>query len=196
MSTKTKTYKMKKILLIIAFLFWQSACFSQINDTVPTWTESEKAIYSKLIGLAEYVQGKENSQILKPILFEKYIKFDYILKDTSLIRIESRLQTFDTLFYYFRKPIDSLGIESLDAKPIRFFKDHTIYEPFDEDKAMRTISGKKMFTNDSSVFVYFRKDDPENPLGALWFDPETYKLISWIMINQGGYKYFLTFSML
>jgi hypothetical protein len=52
-----------------------------------------------------------------------------------------------------------------------------------------------MYTKDSNVFAYYRKDEPENPLGTLLFESGTDKLAAWIMINQGGYKYFLTFNL-
>lgn len=53
-----------------------------------------------------------------------------------------------------------------------------------------------MYTKDTNVFAYYRKDKPDNPLGVLWFDPKNNKLVSWIVINQCGYRYFLTFNML
>jgi len=52
-----------------------------------------------------------------------------------------------------------------------------------------------MYTKDANVFAYYRKEEPDNPLGTLLFEPETSKLIAWIMINQGGYKYFLIFNL-
>ena len=120
---------------------------------------------------------------------------DYVFNDTLIERRERRLESFDTIFTSFRKPIDSLGIENIDAKPIRFFKDHDIYEPFKEEFAMKTIGGEKMYTKDANVFAYYKKEEPEEPLRALLFHPETNKLIVWIMMNQGGYKYFLTFNL-
>ena len=52
-----------------------------------------------------------------------------------------------------------------------------------------------MYAKDDNVFAYFRKEEPENPLGVLLFESETDKLAAWIMINQGGYGYFLTFNL-
>ncbi len=79
---------------------------------------------------------------------------------------------------------------------MRFYKHHKIYKPFDEQQIKESISGEKMYKKDKNVFAYYRKEYPENPLGALLFEPETNKLVAWIMINQGGYKYFLTFNLL
>lgn len=184
---------MRKIITSL-LLLTSLICFSQNKDH-ESWSKNEKAQYKKLLHLAKYVSGKEKNQISKDTLFNEYIYFDYVLKDTIAERREKRLAAFDTLFYSFRKIIDSLGIENLDAKPVRFYRNNKIYEPFEKDKAMETVGGEKMFTKDANVFAYFRKKEPESPLGTLLFEPETGKLSAWIMINQGGYKYFLLFNL-
>ncbi len=83
----------------------------------------------------------------------------------------------------------------MDAKPVRFYKKHKIYKPFEKELAKESIDGDKLYTESSNVFVYYIKKEPENPLGTLLFDPDTDKLVAWIMIDQGGYKYFLTFNL-
>ena len=179
-----------KCILILVTCF----CFGQKND-FKNWTEHEKSQYSILNELAQYVSGKQKSEISKDTLFNKFIFFDYVLKDTDLERRENRLATFDTLFYSFRKTIDSFGLENLDAKPMRFYKDHEIYKPFDVRFAKESISGEKLYIKDENIFAYYRKENPENPLGELAFEPKTNKLVAWIMLDQGGYKYFLTFNL-
>ncbi len=185
--------KIRKI--VIATLFVTSSFSFGQKISTENWTENEKNQYSKLIELANYVYKKEKTEISKDSLFKKYIYFDYVLNDTVSARKEKRLVAFDTIFYPFRKNLDSLGIKSLDAKPVRFYKNHKIYEPFKEEIAKETISGEKMFTKDSNVFAYYKKEDPENPLGTLLFETKTNKLVSWIMMDQGGYIYFLTFNL-
>lgn len=150
------------------------------------WTEKELKQYKTLVDLAHYVYGKSKTEISNDILFNKYIEFDYVLNDTSKVRIQKRMESFDTLFYYFRKPIDSLGIDKLDAKPIRFYKNHDIYKPFEEELAQIA----------PDVFVYFVKDRPHDPQGTLWFDAKSNKLIAWILLDQGGTRYFLSFNLL
>ncbi|WP_302850186.1 hypothetical protein [Polaribacter cellanae] len=44
-----------------------------------------------------------------------------------------------------------------------------------------------MYTKDANVFAYFKKEEPENPLGVLQFESTSNKLGSWIFINLGGY---------
>ena len=186
---------MKKILILV-FLASSNFCHGQKIST-DNWTENEKAQYVKLTELANYVYKKKKSEISKDSLFENYIYFDNVLNDTVTERRERRIVAFDTLFYYFRKTVDSIGLKNLDAKPVRFYKNHKIYEPFDEEKAeLKTVGWKKMYARDDNVFAYFRKEEPENPLGVLLFEPETGKLGAWIIINQGGYRYFLTFNLL
>lgn len=185
---------MKKIMIgIILFSF--SFCLGQkINSD--NWYENEQQQYNKLVGLTKFVQNKDFSAISKDSLFQKYIYFDYVLKDTLSERKERRLILFDTIFYYFKKTIDSIGLENLDARPVRFYKKNKIYQPFDKEIARETITGEKMYIQDSNVFAYYKKSEPENPLGTLLFEPVTNKLVAWIMINQGGYHYFLTFNLL
>ncbi|MEE9432152.1 MAG: hypothetical protein V3V16_13970 [Melioribacteraceae bacterium] len=185
---------MQRILIGIILLS-TSLGFGQ-NMSSENWTENELAQYSKLTELANYVYKKKKTEFSKDSLFEKYIYFDYVLKDTVSERKEKRLVAFDTIFHYFRKNLDSIGIKNLDAKPVRFYKNHKIYEPFREDIAKETVGGEKMYTKDANVFAYYKKEEPKNPLGVLLFEPETDKLVAWIMINQGGYKYFLTFNLL
>ncbi|RLJ64536.1 hypothetical protein CLV86_1657 [Lacinutrix venerupis] len=184
---------MKKFLILLA-LFYINTSNSQ-NSKFENWKNHEIEKHKNLKALAHYVNGKKKAEISKDTLFNKYIYFDYVLNDTLVERRERRLESFDTIFSAFRKPIDSLGIENIDAKPIRFFKNHKIYEPFKEELAKETIGGEKMYTKDANVFAYYKKNEPEKPLKALLFDPDTNKLVAWIMINQGGYRYFLTFNL-
>lgn len=185
---------MKKILIGI-LLFTSIISFGQ-NTSSEKWTENELAQYVKLNQLAKYVYKKEKSEISKDTLFEKYVYMDYVLRDPETERKEKRLMLFDTIFYSFRKNVDSIGLKDFEAKPVRFYKNHKIYHPFNEAIAKETIGGEKMYISDANVFAYYRKEDPENPLGTLAFEPITSKLIAWIMIDQGGYKYFLTFKLL
>lgn len=131
-----------RCILITVLISIPLLCLEQ-NKNSDNWSENEKANYNLLKELAEYVNEKEKSEISREILFYKYIEFDHVLKETSMTRIEKRLQAFDTIFYFFRNKIDSLGMENLDVKPIRFYKNHEIYERFDEEKAMKSVSSKR-----------------------------------------------------
>ncbi|MCM4164646.1 MULTISPECIES: hypothetical protein [unclassified Arenibacter] len=185
----------KRIVIVGIILLTTSFGFGQHSSE--NWTENELAQYSKLTKLANYVYKKDQSEIPRDSLFKYYIYFDNILNDTVVERKEKRIVAFDNLFSFFRKTIDSIGVQNLDAKPVRFYKNHKIYEPFNEEKAeSEFVDGEKMYTNDENVFAYFKKEEPENPLGVLLFDPETNKLLAWILINQPGYSWFLTFNLM
>jgi hypothetical protein len=186
---------MKRILIGL-FLLVANFGIAQ-NKVSEDWTDNDKAQYAKLKELANYVYKKEKSEISKDTLFKHYVYFANVLNDTVTERRERRIIAFDGLFDYFRKTVDSIGFENLDAKPVRFYKNYKIYEPFDEEKAeLKTVKGEKMYAKDDNVFAYYRKEEPENPLGVLLIDPETDKLLAWIMINQPGYSWFLTFNIL
>lgn len=187
--------KINKIVILVFSMIY-SFGFGQ-KSIVENWTKNEKAQYEKLTKLAYYVHKKEKSEISKDTLFKKYIYFDYVLNDTISERKEKRLAAFDTIFHFFRKTVDSIGLKNLDVKPVRFYKNHKIHEPFSQDESkIETIDGEKMYSKEANVFAYYKKDEPDNPLGTLLFEPKTNKLVAWIMIDQGGYKYFLIFNLL
>lgn len=177
------------IILIVSF----TICNGQ-NNKFDDWTDKQKKQYRILDELAHYVSNKDNIELSKDILFENYIEFEYVLQDTILDRKESRIQKYDGLFYYFRKTIDSLGIENLDAKPIRFYKDHEIYEPF--ENLTNGPFKNHLSEQEKNVFAYYEKDMPEQPKGVLLFDNESNKLLAWILLNQGGYRFFLLFNIM
>ena len=83
--------------------------------------------------------------------------------------------------------VDSVGMENLDAAPTRLFKaDKNFFKPFESEELKDLLP----FT-----LTYYDKNTPEKPIGVLLFEPKTHKLLAWILLNQGGYYYFLTFNM-
>lgn len=181
-------------ILSIAIVLIGFSIFGQTPSN-NEWTESEIAQYKILRNLGTYVYRKEKNELLKDSLFTQYICFEHFLKDPDTVRKEKRVKAFDTIFGFFSQTVNKIGLENLDAKPIRFYKNHEIYKPFIKDFAKEDISGEKMYANDQNVFVWFKKETPEEPLGTLLFEPQSNKLLAWIMLNQGGYKYFLLFNL-
>jgi hypothetical protein len=141
------------------------------------WTRDERAMYRNLRELCGYIEANKGVALQPDTLFKRYVYFDYVLNDTMEERRQSRMEKFDKIFYPFRHLVDSIGLEKLDAKPIRFFKGHDIYKPF---------KNKEMSGLEQDVFVYYLKSAPKKPIGTLWMDRKTKKLIAWILINQGG----------
>lgn len=177
---------MQKVVILVIILFLTTPTLSQEIENLD-WTSKEKKYYKTLKNLANYVSGKSESEISKDTLFEKYIYFKNVLRDSDLERKNKRLADFNGLFSLIPKTIDSIGIDNLDAKPIRFYKDHKIFEPFE-----KTLSGM-----DKNVLVYYNKNKPEEPIGTLLFEKRSKKLIAWILLRQGeGGWFFLTFNLL
>lgn len=177
---------MIKYELIFIFLNLVVQVQSQENN-FNEWNSAERNNYETLKNLAEYISKTDLLYIPRGVLFNKYIYFDNILKDTLVERKQSRLEQFDALFKIIPKVIDSIGLENLDAKPIRFYKDHEIFKPF-----VKALSGME-----KDVFVYYTKENPDTPLGTLLFESDSSKLASWILLKQGDSGwYFLTFNLL
>lgn len=142
------------------------------------WLPLEVEYYKNLKGLAEYVNARDKSDISKDTLFKKYI---YVDSDT--LKYKGTLYdmaNFDTIFSFVPATIKKIGIQNLDAKPLRFYKEHEIYRPF--QRALKKIV--------PIVLVYYRKEHPDEPLGTLLFEPETHKLHSWILLYQGDSGWF------
>ncbi len=165
--------------LIVNFSFAQPA---------ENWTKAERAYYNTMLGFCNYIESAPLDNLSKDTIFNNYFLFDYALKDTSQKRINARLLKFNGLLERFRHNLDSMGLKNLDARPVRFYKNNPrVYEPFTEDDLLAAAPNS---------FAWYNKNDPEHPLGYLWFDDENYKLISWILIDQGGTHYFLVFNLL
>ena len=162
-----------KSLAVLFLCFTVLSLYSQ-EQKFEDWLPHEIEYYKKLRGLAEYVNKRDKTDISKDTLFMKYI---YIDKDTLKYKgTIYDMANFDTIFSFIPQAIRRNGIDNLDAKPLRFYKHHEIYRPFE-----RALKDAVPF-----VMVYYRKERPDEPLGTLLFDPETYMLASWILLSQGG----------
>jgi hypothetical protein len=174
---------MKRIIPLVILILMSSLVKAQENKN--TWTDAEKKYYEVLNNFCQYL--KSNNEYSRDLIFERFVEFDYVLNDTSVARIESRKVQFDTLVLQFDKYIDLAGLENLDAKPLRLYSPiHKIRLPFNNQ--LGDISNE--------VFAYYRKGSEDHPIGTIWFNKENSKIISWILIYQGGYYYFLTFNLL
>ena len=174
---------MKRVNLFIILILVSSLVNAQENKD--TWTDAEKKHYEVLKGFCLYL--KSNNEYSRDLVLERFVEFDYVLSDTSAARIERRKIQLDTLVIQFDKYIGLVGFENLDAKPLRLYSPiHKIRKPFIGE--LGDISNE--------VFAYYRKDSENYPLGTVWFNNKNSKIISWMLINQGGYYYFLTFNLL
>lgn len=176
---------MKVLAYLIFFLIISFNCIGQGQD-IETWSTTEKSYYNTLKGLAQYINDNP-SNISKDTLYNKYIYFDNVLNDTVLKRKNERIQKFDDLFQSIPKTIDSIGLENLGAKPLRLYPDSK-WSPYFTKHRQESIK---------NIFVYFNKNNPDDLLGLLLLEPETYKLAAWIYLTQGETSgFFLTFNLL
>jgi len=163
------------------------SCLTLYGSSQKTgWTKDEELYYKTVNDLCNYLRDNKYDTTKRDFIFKNYVYFAYVLNDTSTKRVKSRIAYFDGLFPGFQHFIDSVGVTNLDAKPVRFFKsDSEFYEPFTEE--IKDL--------DSMTLAYYDIRRPTKPLGALLFEQKTHKLASWILINQGGTYYFLTFNL-
>ena len=165
---------MKIWKLILAFIFF-SLTYSSYAQNL-SWTKDEAEYYANAKELCNYLKFAPFDTSKRNFLFENFIYFVNPKNDTT----QDRINYFDMLLYKLYHFVDSVGLENLDAKPVRFFKnDTTFYKPFQDDLNWTT----------SMVLVYYDKRNPKKPIGSLLFEPKSHKLISWVMLNMGGYLF-------
>lgn len=164
--------KISNFILSFIFIGWTSSICAQ--DIA--WTKSEMEYYSKTKQLCTFLKSNPYDTSKRKFIFENFIFFNNVKNDTT----QNRINYFDMLLYTLYHFVDSVGIENLDAKPLRYFKnDNAFYKPFEEDLKWA----------DSLVLVYYDKRTPKKPIGSLLYEPKSRKLISWVMLNMGGYLF-------
>jgi hypothetical protein len=150
------------------------------------WTSNDVRYQNTITNLSKYLTNTPASSISQDSL-KNYIYVDYAKGKTSQVQMEKRSRSADTLIKMLKHFVDSVGYENIDVKPVADFKSNaTYYQPFE----------KELKKDAPNSLAYFDKSNPSIPLGSLLFDQKTGKLMSWVVINQSGYYYFLTFDML
>lgn len=161
-----------------------SPAYTQVKQQL---SAQEQTFYNSLNEFCHYLKANPDIVKNRETIIKNWVSFDYVLKDTSQSRKNKRTEQLDELLVGFRHFIDSVGLENLDAAPIRYFKDSKeFFRPFKE-----SLSAQAPLT-----FAYYDKRRPLQPIGCLLFDDRTGKLVSWIILNQGGHYYFLTFNLM
>lgn len=168
-----KLMKPYKAILLLLILF---SVTITVNAQSVGWTKEENEYYSKTKELCNYLKSNPYDTSHRNFIFDNYIFFVNPKKDTS----QRRLNYFDMLFYHFYHFVDSIGLENLDAKPVRFFKSNEVfYKPYKEDLKWA----------ETTVLAYYDKRNPDKPLGSLLYEPGSRKLVSWIILNMDGYLF-------
>ncbi len=185
-----KLHYMKKNSILKNIAYILAACLLlAVNKSIAqpkNWTSNDVRYQNTITNLSKYLTNTSESSIRRDSL-ENYIYFDYALENASQVQKEKRLHSVDTLIKVLKHFVDSVGYENIQVKPVQDFKSNaTYYQPFE----------KELKKDAPNSLAYFDKSNPSIPLGSLLFDQKTGKLMSWVVINQSGYYYFLTFDML
>ncbi len=150
--------------------------YSQETKSYEGWSQDEIAYDRTVYGLASYIDSMKGKDLLTDTIKNRYFYLDDIMNNPIAEQKARGLASFDWMFSFIPKMIDSVGLENLDVKPLRFYKGTEIYRPF--ERALAKLA--------PYVMVYYDQKNPDNPIGTLLFDPKTHKLQSWILIDQGG----------
>ena len=165
--------KLIKTVTLVSFLFFTLLILNIYGQENPdNWSAIEKEMYQNLKSLAYYTTDHKLDEIFNDTILNRYI-VDYD-------RNSERTKFINDSFIYFKKTIDSIGIENLDAKPIRFYKNFEIYAPFKKEQ---------MEEYAPYTFAYYNKKNPEKPIGSLLFSRESHKLVAWILLRLGDHNY-------
>ena len=182
--SNNNTVKIQIIFKTFLFLIFATTSYAQTKG----WSKDEEQFYVTMKSLCEHFKNQSYDTSQRDFVFNQFVYFDYVLNDTAKARIQKRIILFDDLFSQMNHFVDSIGLENLDAKPTIFFKDNkTFFEPYEK--------GGELNGHLPLTLTYFDKRRPTEPLGTLLFEAKTHKLVAWILINQGGYRYFLTFNL-
>lgn len=177
-----------KYLIILCLLLAIAAQSLAQGSRIP---RDQRQSYKLMQSLCNYYDGKKYDTLQRETVFNRFVYFDNILTDSSTTRKRERIRVFDLLFARAIHFIDSVGTTNLDAKPTLVFKRDKIYfYPFTK-KGFGSLHNYLPTT-----LTYFDKRNLAKPLGTLFFEPNTHKLVAWIIINQGGYYYPLSFNLL
>ena len=176
-----------KFMVFLLFCTYGICTYSQDFEG---WLPEEIKYYNNLKRLAEYVNEKSEVDIGMDTTIQKFLKIEEASRDSINRNTVYSIEYRNGVFSNFVKGINKHGLENLDAKPLRFYKENdSLYRPF--DRALKEVAPDF----DPNVMVYFRKENPEKPLGTLLFDVETHKLISWVLLKGEGGSYFFLILM-
>lgn len=175
-----KRHYITTILLILTI------CSCKTEDDKSTWTKEQVSYHETFMKFCSYVDNKKIDKLPVDTLFKDYIYFDYVLTDTSAERKDRRLKMFPSVLQAFQHCIDSIGADNIDARPISYYdQDVEFFKPF-------TLQLKDEIPN---VLAYYQKGQKDKPIGTILFEPKTHKIVAWIIINQGGYYYYMIFNL-
>ncbi len=167
---------MKKIICISVLICLSQFLFAQENLDIQR--------VNNFRSFCKYLKKTDSLKLDTFVLFHRYVDINYIKSDSSKVRIQKRLQYMVKLCRDVKSHVNMLWLKDYDATKLSNYH----FKNAEETNGLKEI--------EDQVYVYFLKAKPETPLGYIRFAPQTNKVISWILINQGGYHYFLTLNMM
>jgi hypothetical protein len=151
------------------------------------------------------VKNKPLEKIDQGLLFQKYLGFEHILIDSTKEQISQRV--FNKLLKDLSTVLDTTQLTSYGAVPWNKYSykenlprmlwedeplTHLFGEPLPDKSAAHrqaVIEGTKEL---EYIMVCFKKATPQKPLYFFLLDDRN-KIVSWLLVRQGGLHYFLTF---
>jgi hypothetical protein len=167
---------MKMILIILLLTTISQVSFGQ--------GKLENRRVENYKNFCEYLKRADSTAFDRSVILNQYVDFYLGEKDTSQSRFKNSTSHLFNFCSVLKKGMGSLNKADYDVIPISEYHFNQ-FKPYDELAEL----------NDR-VFVCYLKKNPDQPLGFLLFAPQSDKLYSWMLINQGGYHYFLTLNLI
>ena len=190
---------MKIHLVVMALSFITTSLRSQ-----PALTAKENNRLSRLREFCRYVKETELSQLDQSLLFEKYLMLGTRLEASSPTNTPERQKMLRAMLEGLNEKLNQMDLEAFDAIPWNQFKQpEKLPRMVWEAEPVTHLLGQSLQTGDreqelaqgskqvGNIMVVFEKAQPNLPLYFVLFDEQTDKILSWILINQGGLHYFL-----
>lgn len=185
---------MKMIYLLISFGL---GIFSLKAQSVPL-TKEEKKRVELLRSFGEYVQKTPLEQIdaqqLQPFVTQS---------DSSRVEGSRPWKFYRAALEQLDLALNGMNLAEYDAVPWNKFADQRKLPKMVWDaEPITNLMGTPMPTGDreaelaegrrkrENMLVIFKKSEPDVPVHHVLFDEKTGKIVSWVLIRQGGLHYF------
>ncbi|MDO1449816.1 hypothetical protein Q0590_26290 [Rhodocytophaga aerolata] len=190
-------FKLTLCLLVYGEAYCQKSSLSQ----------RERQLENKFWRLCKYVKRTPFEDLSEEKLFGSYLAYYFSPTDT-LQAVDTLRREYDwQILEAFDAILDTVNLKEYTAVPWNSYV-HTDHLPKmiweakplthifgkalerkPQSQAQRVAKGKKEL---ESTLVIYRKSDPQTPRHFILFNEEK-KIISLVLIRQGGLHYFLTF---
>lgn len=193
---------MKLYNIIFIFLLCVSG---NLNAQHQRLSRQERQRIQVIYKFCRYVKKKPLEEIDQARLLRNFLAFEHILSDTTKEQISQRV--FNKLLIDLDTVLDTTQLGNYKAVPWNKYRykenlprmlwedepvTHLFGNPLPDKRVSHmqaVIEGKKELEN---IMVCYKKENPGEPLYYFLFD-ERNKIVSWLLIRQGGLHYFLTF---